>query len=70
MEQQKHDVYTSVKVKFPTLTDNKAFKSVKNMIIQTVLDMESPILNFDVAKSEPILCDRDNADVEISPLPQ
>lgn len=68
MEQQKHDVYSSVKVKFPMLTDNKAFKSVKNMIIQTVLDMESPILNFDVAKSEPILCDTDNADVEISPL--
>lgn len=68
MEQQKHDVYSSAKVKFPKLTDNKAFKSVKNMIIQTVLDMESPILNFDVAEAEPILSDTDKYDIEISPL--
>ncbi len=68
MEQQKHDVYSSAKIKFPKLTDNKAFKSVKNMIIQMVLDMESTVLNFDVAEPEPILPDTDNSDVEISPL--
>lgn len=34
MEQQKHDVYSSAKVQFPKLVDNKEFKSVKNMIIQ------------------------------------
>lgn len=39
MEQQKHDVYSSAKLQFPTLVDNKEFKSVINMIIQTVLDM-------------------------------
>ena len=66
MEQQKHDVYSSAKVKFPKLTDNKTFRSVKNMIIHTVLDMESPIVNIDVA--EPILFDTDNYDDEISPL--
>lgn len=68
MEQQKHDVYSSAKVKFPKLTDNKEFKSVKNMIIQTVLDMGSTILNFDVAEPEPILSDTDEYDILISPL--
>ncbi len=28
MEQQKHDVYSSAKVQFPKLVDNKEFKSV------------------------------------------
>lgn len=68
MEQKKHDVYSSSKVKFPKLTDNNAFKSVKNMIIQTVLGMESPIVNFDVAEPEPILFDTDEYDILISPL--
>lgn len=40
MEQQKHDVYSSAKVEFPSLVDNKEFKSVKNMIVQTVLQMD------------------------------
>ena len=40
MEQQKHDVYSSAKIEFPHLTDNKEFRSVKNMIIQTVMQME------------------------------
>ena len=40
MEQQKHDVYSSAKVQFPNLVDNEEFKSVKNMIVQTVLHME------------------------------
>jgi hypothetical protein len=38
MEQQKHDVYSSVRVDFPKLTDNKEFRYVKNVIIQTVLE--------------------------------
>ncbi len=45
MEQQKHDVYSSAKVKFPELQDNNEFKSVKNMIIQQVLN-----INFSVPK--------------------
>lgn len=43
MEQQKHDVYSSAKIAFPTLADNKEFMSVKNMIIQTVMEMEYPV---------------------------
>lgn len=40
MEQQKHDVYSSAKIEFPSLVDNKEFKSVKNVIVQTVLQMD------------------------------
>ncbi|MGN0614117.1 MAG: MobP3 family relaxase [Porcipelethomonas sp.] len=43
MEQQKHDVYSSAKIDFPALTDNEEFRSVKNMIIQTVVEMEYPV---------------------------
>ena len=42
LEQKKHDTYSSAKITFPPLTDNMQFKSVKNMIIQTVLDMNLP----------------------------
>ncbi len=42
MEQQKHDIYSSAKIEFPTLADNKEFRSVKNMIIQTVMEMDFP----------------------------
>lgn len=53
MEQQKHDVYSSAKVTFPPLVENKTFHSVKNMIIQAVTDMcsdytptpDSPVLH-------------------------
>ncbi|MBR7083591.1 MAG: hypothetical protein IKI37_00180 [Oscillospiraceae bacterium] len=40
MEQVKHDVYSSAKVDFPELIDNSQFKSVKNMIIKTVSEIE------------------------------
>lgn len=40
MEQQKQDVYSSAKIAFSTLADNKDFRSVKNMIVQTVLQMD------------------------------
>lgn len=53
MEQQKHDVYSSARVQFPKLTDNKEFKSVKNMIIRTVLDMNNPIVDVAVNEPEP-----------------
>ena len=50
MEQQKHDVYSSAKVGFPSLVDNKEFKSVKNMIVQTVLqmDFQQPEINVEM----------------------
>ena len=52
MEQQKHDVYSSAKVQFPNLVDNKEFKSVKNMIVQTVLQMDFPIHEIEAEKSD------------------
>lgn len=50
MEQQKHDMYSSAKVGFPSLVDNKEFKSVKNMIVQTVLqmDFQQPEINVEI----------------------
>lgn len=47
MEQQKHDVYSSARVDFPNLVDNNEFKSVKNMIIQTVLNMDFPAIDIE-----------------------
>ena len=62
MEQQKHDVYSSAKLQFPTLVDNKEFKSVKNMIVQTVLDMNSPVIDIEI--EEPELTEKtDNDDI-------
>ena len=43
MEQLKHDVYSSAKITPPALFDNPQFKSVKNMIIKAVLDMNMPV---------------------------
>ena len=51
MEQQKHDVYSSARVDFPSLVDNKEFKSVKNMIVQTVMQMQPPVI--EIAEPEP-----------------
>ncbi len=59
MEQQKHDVYSSAKVQFPKLVDNKEFKSVKNMIVQTVLQMNFPIHEIEVEMPEPTEIDFD-----------
>lgn len=59
MEQQKHDVYSSAKVQFPNLVDNKEFKSVKNMIVQTVLQMNFPIHEIEVEMPEPTEIDFD-----------
>lgn len=53
MEQQKHDVYSSAKVDFPPLVDNKEFKSVKNMIIQTVLQMNFQVPEIEMEMPEP-----------------
>lgn len=61
MEQQKHDVYSSAKVTFPPLVDNQAFKSVKNMIIKTVLEMDTPIIAEEEATPpEPTAADSDS----------
>jgi hypothetical protein len=39
MEQSKHDFYSSAKVDFPAMVDNEHFKSVKNMIIRSAVDI-------------------------------
>ena len=49
MEQNKHDFYSSAKVNFPAMVDNEHFKSVKNMIVKTVAE-----LNFDMKAVESI----------------
>ncbi len=53
MEQQKHDVYSSAKVNFPSLVDNKEFRSVKNLIIQTVLQMDFQAPEIEIEMPEP-----------------
>ena len=53
MEQQKHDVYSSAKVHFPNLVDNKEFRSVKNMILKTVLQMDFQAPEIEVEMPEP-----------------
>ncbi len=55
MEQQKHDVYSSARVEFPLLVDNKEFKSVKNMIVQTVMQMDFQVPEIEVEMPEPDL---------------
>ena len=68
MEQQKHDVYSSAKLQFPKLTDNKEFKSVKNMIVQTVLDMNSPVVDIEI-EEPPELTEKTDDDItDIPPM--
>ncbi len=59
MEQQKHDVYSSARVDSPSLVDNKEFKSVKNMIIQTVMKMDYPTDDVEIEIPEPTEFDLD-----------
>ena len=52
MEQQKHDVYSSARVQFSNLVDNKEFRSVKNMIVKTVMKMDFPMIEMEVELPE------------------
>lgn len=75
MEQQKHDVYSSAKLQFPKLADNKEFKSVKNMITRTVLDMNSPVVDIEIEEpeltAEEFTCSNESAvTVDIDDEPQ
>jgi TPR repeat protein len=51
-ESAKYKTYTLKPRTFPPLTENKEFRSVKNMIIRTVLAMDDPII-MDEAMPEP-----------------
>ena len=44
LESLKYKTYTLKPKSFPVLTENKEFKSVKNMIIRTILNMDKPLL--------------------------
>ena len=68
MEQQKHDVYSSAKLKIPPLVDNKEFRSVRNMIIRTVLNMKPFDANTEIEGSEPNDEYFDNTPQSMSPL--
>lgn len=62
MEQTKHDFYSSAKVEFPSMVDNVNFKSVKNMIIRSALEMK-----FDTpAIEDDFVSDNIEEDTEIS----
>ena len=43
LESLKYKTYTLKPKSFPALTENKEFKSVKNLIIRTVLNMDKPL---------------------------
>lgn len=43
LESLKYKTYTLKPKSFPALTENKEFKSVRNMIIRTVLNMDKPL---------------------------
>ncbi len=68
MERLKYKTYTQKEKELPALTENKVFQPVRNMIIRTVLDMDSPMV--DVVGQDPGLTvsDIDDPDVEISQL--
>ena len=66
LERLKYKTYTQKEKVLPALTENKVFQPVRNMIIRTVLDMDSPI----VEEPEPTEQSEDTSDsppVEISP---
>ena len=62
MEQTKHDFYSSAKVEFPSMVDNVNFKSVKNMIIRSAMEMQfdTPVIEDD------FVSDNIEEDTEIS----
>lgn len=67
MQQQKHDIYSSARVDFPSLMDNKEFKSVKNMIIKTVLEMNDFSADIETEKDKIKEADMQISADEISP---
>lgn len=64
MEQSKHDFYSSAKVDFPELADNEQFRSVKNMIIKAVSEINKKALP-DVPEAVPTE-DSFSADEEVN----
>ena len=53
LERAKYKTYTQKEKDMPPLVQNKEFKSVKNMIIQTILKMELPADDIEIEMPEP-----------------
>lgn len=68
LERLKYKTYTQKEKVLPALTENKVFQPVRNMIIRTVLDMDSPMVDVMVQDPELTLPNAYDSDVEISPL--
>lgn len=68
LERLKYKTYTHKEKELPALTENKVFQPVRNMIIRTVLDMDSPKFDVVVQEPESSVSDIDAPDVEITTL--
>ena len=63
----KYKSYTQKEKELPPLVDDKVFQPVRNMIIRTVLDMNSPVVDIEI--EEPELTEKTDDDItDIPPL--
>lgn len=68
LEHLKYKTYTQKEKELPSLTDNKVFQPVRNIIIRTVLDMNNHVVDAVVQDTELTVSDIDDSDVVISQL--
>lgn len=68
LERLKCKTYTQKEKELPSLTDNKVFQPVRNMIIRTVLNMKPFDVNTEIEGSEPNDEYFDNTPQNMSPL--
>lgn len=68
LERLKYKTYTQKEKELPALTENKVFQPVRNMIIRTVLDMDSPMVDVVVQNLELTVPNTYDSDVVISQL--
>lgn len=57
LERLKHKIYTQKEPELPSLTDNKVFKPVKNMIIRVVLEMQVKPVFSEIKDEDRLLSD-------------
>lgn len=68
LERLKCKIYTQKEKELPSLTDNKVFQPVRNMIIRTVLNMKPFDVNTEIEGSEPNDEYIDNTPQNVLPL--
>ena len=68
LEHLKYKTYTQKEKELPSLTDNKVFQPVRNIIIRTELDMNNHVVDAVVQDTELTVSDIDDSDVVISQL--